>query len=126
MEAKHWAEAACSFVQTRNAIPRKCFSGKSAWERYTGQSPPSLPDYVFGPKVLYLQPSVKRDRWEAPGVEAHYLSKTVHLLRNSHPGCFCVWDEVKQDVVVIADIKPLSILPGVESFLQGEENGQGW
>ena len=36
MEAKHWAEAACSFVQTTNAMPRKCFSGKSAWERYTG------------------------------------------------------------------------------------------
>ena len=36
MEAKHWAEAACSFVQTRNAMHRKCFSGKSAWERYTG------------------------------------------------------------------------------------------
>ena len=79
MEAKHWAEAACSFVQTRNAMPRKCFSWKSAWERYTGQSPPSLPDYFFGQKVLYWQPSVKRDKWEAPGVEAHYLSKAVRL-----------------------------------------------
>ena len=58
-------------------------------------------------------------------MEAHYLSKAVHLLRNSHPGCFCVWDKVKQDVVVTADIKPLSILPGVESFLQGQQNGPG-
>ena len=53
-------------------------------------------------------------------MEAHYLSKAVHLLHNSHPGCFCVWDEVKQDVVIFADIKPLSILPNVESFLQGQ------
>ena len=51
-------------------------------------------------------------------MEAHYLSKAVHLLRNSHPGCFRVWDEVKQDVVITADIKPLSMLPTVESFLQ--------
>ena len=97
-------------------MPRKWFHGKCAWERYTGQSPPSLPDYFFGQKELYWQPSVKRDKWEAPGVEAHYLSKAVHLLRNSHPGCFFVWDEVKQGVVVTADIKPLSISPGVESF----------
>ena len=103
-------------------MPRKCFSGKSAWERYTGQSPPSLPDYFFGQKVLYWQPSDKRDKWEAPGVEAHYLSKAVHLLRNSHPGCSRVWGEVKENVVVAADIKPLSILPGVESFLQGQES----
>ena len=54
-------------------------------------------------------------------MEAHYLSKAVHLL-DSHPGCFCVWDEVKQDVVIIADIKPLPILPNVESFLQGQQN----
>ena len=72
---------------------------------------------------MYWQPSVKRDKWEAPGVEAHYLSKAVHLLRNSHPGCFRVWDEVKQDVVVTADIKPLSILPSVKSFLHGQQNG---
>ena len=58
MEAKHWAEAACNFVQTRNAMPRKYFSGKSAWERYTGQSSPSLPYYFFGQKVLYWQPRV--------------------------------------------------------------------
>ena len=119
MEAKHWVETACSFVQTRNALPRKCFSGKSAWERYTGQSPPSLPEYFFGQKVLYWQPSLKRDKWEPPCVEAHYLSKAVHLLRNPHPGCFRVWDEVKQDVVITADIRPLPILPNVESFLQG-------
>ena len=74
MEAKHWAEAACSFMQTRNAMPRKCFSGKSAWEVFIGQSPPSLPDFFFGPKVLYWQPRVKREKWEAPGVEARYLS----------------------------------------------------
>ena len=55
-------------------------------------------------------------------MEAHYLSKAVHLLRNSYPGCFRVWDEVKQDVVGAADIKFLSILPGVESFLQGQQN----
>ena len=85
VEAKHWAEAACSFVQTRNAMPRKCFSRKFAWERYTGQSPPSLPDYFFGLKVMYWQPSVKRDKCEAPGVKAHYLSKAVHLLCNSSP-----------------------------------------
>ena len=101
------------------------FSGKSAWERYTGQSPPSLPDYFFGQKVLYWQPSAKRDIWGGPGVGAHYLSKAVHLLRNSHPGCFRVWDEVKQDVVVTADIKPLSILSDIESFLQGQQNGPG-
>ena len=106
-------------------MPRKYFSGKSAWERYTGHSPPSLPDYIFGVKVLYWQPSVKRDKWGAPGVEAHYLSKAVHLICNSHPGCFRVWDEVKQDVVITADIKPLSILPGVESFLQGQQNVPG-
>ena len=41
----------------------------------------------------------------------------------THPGCFRVWDEVKQDVVITADIKPLSILPTVESFLQGRQNG---
>ena len=58
-------------------------------------------------------------------MEAHYLSKAVHLLRNLHPGCFRVWDEVKQDVVVAADIKPVSILPGVESFLQGQQNEPG-
>ena len=63
------------------------------------------------------------DKGGGPDVEAHYLSKAVHLLRNSFPGCFCVWDEVKHDVVVTADIKPLSILPGVESFLQGQQNG---
>ena len=101
------------------------FSGKSAWERYSGESPPSLPDYFFGQKVLYWQPSVKRDKWEALGVEAHYLLKAVHLLRNSHPGCFRVWDEVKQDVVITADIKPLSMLDTVESFLQGQQNGPG-
>ena len=106
-------------------MPRKCFSGKSAWERYTGQSPPSLPDYFFGQKVLYWTPSVKRDKWGAPGVKAHYLSEALHLLHNSHPGCFRVWDEVKQDVVVTADIKPLSILPSVESFLQGQQNVPG-
>ena len=33
MEAKHWAKAECSFVHTKNAMPRKCYSGKSAWER---------------------------------------------------------------------------------------------
>ena len=33
-----------------------------------------------------------------------------------------MWDEVKQDVVVTADIKSLSILPGVEPFLQGQQN----
>ena len=65
------------------------------------------------------------DKGGGPDVEAHYLSKAVHLLRNSHPGCFRVEDEVKQDVVVAADIKPLSILPGVESFLQGQKNGPG-
>ena len=37
MEAKHWAEAACSLEQTTNAMPRIFFSGKFAWERYTGQ-----------------------------------------------------------------------------------------
>ena len=98
-------------------MPRKCFSGKSAWERYIGQFPPSLPDYFFGQKVLYWTPSVKRDKWEDPTVEAHYLSKAMHLLHNSHPGCFRVWDEVKQDVVVTGDIKSLSILPRVETFL---------
>ena len=98
-------------------MPRECFYGKSAWERYTTQSPPFLPDYFFGQKILYWQPSVKRDKWGDPGVEAHYFSKAVHLLRNSHPGCFRVLDEVKHDVVVTADIKPLSILPGIESFL---------
>ena len=92
METKHWAEAACSFVQTRTAMPLKCDSWKFVWERYTDQSPPSLADYFFGQKVVYWQPSVKRDEWEAPGVEAHYLSKAVHLLRNLHPGCFRVWD----------------------------------
>ena len=125
MEAKHWDEAACSFVLTRNAMPRKCFSGKSTWEQYTGQSPPSLPDYFFGQKVLYWQPSVKRDKWEAPGVEAHYLSKAVHLLRYLHPGCFRVRDEVKQDVVITTYIKLLSMLPTVESFLQDQQNGPG-
>ena len=58
-------------------------------------------------------------------MEALYLSKAVHLLRNSHLDCFRVLDEVKQDVVVTADIKPLSIRPGVESFLQGQQNGPG-
>ena len=110
MEAKHRAEAACNFVQTTNAVPRKCFSGKSAWERYTCESPPPLPDYFFGQKILYRQPSVKRDKWGAPDMETHYLSKAVHLLCKSHPGCFHVWDEVKQDVVMAAGIKPLSIL----------------
>ena len=92
MEAKHWAEAACSFVQTRNTTPRKCFSGKSAWEMFTGQSPPSLSDFFFGQKVLYWQPRVEREMWDAPRVEARYLSKAVHHLHNSHPGCFRVWD----------------------------------
>ena len=103
-------------------MARKCFSGKSTWELFTGQSPPSLPDYYFGQKILYLQSSGKRDKWGAPGVEARYLSKAVHLLRNSHPGCFRVWDEVREDVVVAADIKPLPILPGVDSFLQGQQS----
>ena len=58
-------------------------------------------------------------------METYYLSKVVHLLRNSHPGCFRVWDEVKQDVVITADIKPLSMFPNVESFLQGQQNGRG-
>ena len=58
-------------------------------------------------------------------MEAHYLSKAVHLLRNSHPGCFRVWDEVKQDVVITVDIKPLSMLPTIESFLQCQQNGPG-
>ena len=98
-------------------MPRKRFYGKSAWERYIGQSSPSLRDYFFGQKILYSYPSVKRDKWGDTGVEDHYLLNAVHLLRNSHPGCFRVWDEVKQDVVVAADIKPLSILLGVESFL---------
>ena len=49
----------------------------------------------------------------------------MHLLRNSHPDCFRVWDEVKQDVVIIADIKPLSMLPTVESFLQVQQNEPG-
>ena len=44
MEAKHWAEVACGFEQTWNAMPRKCFSRKSAWERFSGQSHPSLLD----------------------------------------------------------------------------------
>ena len=56
-------------------------------------------------------------------MEAHFLLKAVYLLRNSHPGCFCVWDEVKQDVVITAEIKPLSKLPTVESFLEGQQNG---
>ena len=56
-------------------------------------------------------------------MDAHYLSKTVHLLRYSHPDCFRVWDEVKQDVVITADIKPLSMLTTVDSFLQGKQNG---
>ena len=58
-------------------------------------------------------------------MEAHYLSKAVHLLRNSHPGCFCVRDEVKRDLVITTDIKDLSILYGVKSFLQGQKNGLG-
>ena len=41
METKHWAEAAFNYVQTRNAMPRKCLSGKSAWEMFTGQCPRS-------------------------------------------------------------------------------------
>ena len=110
------------FCTDQECKPRKCFSGKSPWERYTRQSPPSLPDYFFGQKVLYWQPSVKRDKWGARGVEAHCLSKAVHLLRNLHPGCFRVWDEVNEDLLVAADIKPLSILPGVESFLQGQQS----
>ena len=109
------------FCIDQNAMPRKCLFGKSAWERYTGRSPPSLPDYFFGHKILYWQPSAKRDKRGGPGVEAHYLSKAVHLLCNSHPGCFCVWDEVKQDAVITAYIKPLSMLPTVESFLQGQQ-----
>ena len=56
-------------------------------------------------------------------MEAHYLSKAVHLLRTSHPGCFRVWDEVKQDVVITTDVKPLSMLPTVQSFLQGLQDG---
>ena len=52
-------------------------------------------------------------------MEAQYLSKVVHLLRYSHPGCYRVLDEVKQDVVIIADIRPL---PNVESFLQSQQN----
>ena len=96
------------------------FYGQSAWERFTDQSPPSLPNDFFGRKIMYWKPSIKREKWEVPGVEARYLSKTVHLLRNSHPGCFCVRDEVRQDVVVAADIKPLSILPGVDLLLQGQ------
>ena len=36
-----------------------------------------------------------------------------------------MWDEVKQDVVVTADIKSLSILPRVETFLQGQQNVPG-
>ena len=55
-------------------------------------------------------------------MEAQYLSKEVHLLHDSHVGCFRVWDEEKHDVVVAADIKPLSILPGVNSFLQGQQS----
>ena len=58
-------------------------------------------------------------------MEAHYLSKAVHLLRNSHPNCFRVWDEVKHDVVITSDNKPLFMLPTVESFLQGQQNGPG-
>ena len=50
----------------------------------------------------------------------------MHLLRTSHPGCFRVWDEVKQDVVITAYVKPLSMLPAVESFLQGQQYGPGW
>ena len=74
---------------------------------------------------MFWQPSVKRDKWGAPGVEAHYLSKAVHLLRNSDPSCVCVWDEVKHDVTITADIRPQSMLPTVESFLQGQQNGPG-
>ena len=122
MVAKHRVEAACSFVQTRNAIARNCFSGKSAWEVFTGQSPPSLHDFFFGQKILYWQPRVKREKWEVPGVEARFLSKAVHLTHNSHPGGFRVWDEEKQDVVLAADIKPLSILPDVDSFLLGQQS----
>ena len=59
MEAKHWAEAACNFVLTRNAMPHKCFFGKSAWEIFRDQSSPSLPDYIFGQKILYWQPCMK-------------------------------------------------------------------
>ena len=52
MEAKHWAKVACGFVHTKNAMPRMCFSWKSAWEVVTGQSPPSLPDFFFCQKIL--------------------------------------------------------------------------
>ena len=105
-------------------MARKYFSGQSAWARFTRQSPP-LPDYFFDQRILYWKPSIERDKWEAPSVEDRYLSKAVHLLSNSHPGCFRVWDEVKQDVVVAADIKPLSIPPGVDSLLQGQQNEPG-
>ena len=62
-------------------MPKKCFSGKSAWEMLTGQSPPSLPDFFFGQKILYWYPCVKREKWEALGVEATYpqLSPRVFL-----------------------------------------------
>ena len=55
-------------------------------------------------------------------MEARYLSNAVYLLHNSHPGCFRVWDEEKHDVVVTANIRPLSILPGVDSLLHGQQH----
>ena len=103
-------------------MARKCFSVQSVWERFTGQSPPSLPDNLFGPKILYWQHRVKRDKWEALGVDNRYLSEAVHLLHVSHPGCFRVWDEEGQDLVVVADIKSLSIFPGKDSLSQGQQH----
>ena len=119
MEAKHWAEGACSFLQTTNVMRREVLQWEECTGNVTGQPSPSLPDFSFRQKVLYWQPTTKRGKCEAPRVEAKYLSKALHVLHNSQPGCFRVWDEGKGDVVVATDIKPLCIFLGVDAILQG-------
>ena len=49
----------------------------------------------------------------------------MHLLRDLHHGCFRVWNEDKQDVVITADIEPLLMLQIVGSFFEGQQNRPG-
>ena len=105
MEFKHWVEAACSFGESRNAMPRKL-------ESQHGRCSMVNLLHLFVTTSLVIRSCI----------EARYLSKALHLLHNSHLGCFRVWDEEKQDVVVAADIKSLSILPDVDSLLQGQQH----
>ena len=76
--------------------------------------------FHFGQKVLHWIPKVKEVSVRRVVLRHDILSKAPSL--RSYPGCYKVWDEAKDDMVIAADVKPLTLLPGVDVISQEQEH----